>query len=210
MDHFKGITAQIVSNGQVLNLYDDPDAAGIEDNFSRHHYVEAVAGSTFQVKVSLRPQFNIRKLDAQHAALIQLKIDGNINTSVYCTTGLLQYEFSRGQVGGHTFTGPKQFCKETGQWMLADYSFGNLVLSRLTLFISIGTNISLTRSLDENSDPGFSVKQAQDLGRIQVVVKRVKIEQRKQAHIPSKEPIVTINEVPEKALKGRPIETTVK
>ena len=210
MDHFKGITAEIISNGQVLNLYDDPDAAEVEDKFSRHHYVEAVAGSTFQVKVSLRPQFNISKLDAQHAASIQLKIDGSINTATHCTKRLLQYQFSMGQVGGYTFTGPKQFCKETGQWMLADYSFGNLVLSRSSLLISIGTNISLTRSLDETSDPGFSVKQAQDLGRIQVIVQLVKIEQRKQAHNPNKEPIVTINEVPEKALKGRPIETTVK
>ena len=50
MDTFQGITTEIISNGQVLKLYDDPDAAESEENRSRQYYVEAVAGSTFQVK----------------------------------------------------------------------------------------------------------------------------------------------------------------
>ena len=48
MDHFQGITAEIISDGRVLKLYDDPDAAENEDNDARHHYVEAVFWVYFQ------------------------------------------------------------------------------------------------------------------------------------------------------------------
>lgn len=42
MDHFQGITAEIISNGQLLKSYNDPDAAEIEDSHARHQYVEAL------------------------------------------------------------------------------------------------------------------------------------------------------------------------
>ncbi len=79
MDHSQGITAEIISNVQVLTLYGDPDAA---ENGDIHHYVEAVAGSTFQVKVNLTPQFNFYQMKAQDAVWFRVKIDGNINDSV--------------------------------------------------------------------------------------------------------------------------------
>lgn len=210
MDTFQGITTEIISNGQVLKLYDDPDAAESEESRSRQYYVEAVAGSTFQIKVNLTSRFNLYKRDAEHALYMGVKIDGCFNTSYYYTMENLQGKFSRGQLGGHTFAGVRQFCKETRQWTLSDYSFGNLVLSMLRLSVSLNTNISLTESLEENSDPNFSVKQAQELGRIQVTVKSVRLETRKDVYIPNKTPIATIHEAPEKALKGRPIETIVR
>lgn len=194
MDHFQGITAQIIANGQVLDFYDDPEAPEIPESRARHHYVEAVAGSTFQVKVNLTPQFNSYRMKAEDAVKISVVPDGNIGgggRAVKYTKKLLQESFSRVYRCSHTFTGPKHFCKEIGQWMRSDYSFGNLVLK-------------------ETPDPGFSVKQAEDLGKIQITIQRVKMEKRQVAYVPSTIPIETINEVPEKALKGRSIETTVR
>lgn len=139
MDHFQSITAEIISNGQVLNLYDDPDAAEVEESHARHYYVEVVAGSTFQVKVDLTPQFNFYKMKPEHAVKIRVEIDGIRDTARARTITKrdLQRKSSQGGTVSHTFKSLRHFCKETGQWMRGDYSFGNLVLSMLGLSVSI-------------------------------------------------------------------------
>ena len=139
MDPFQGITAQIISNGQVLDLYDDPDAAEIEESHSRHLYVEAVAGSTFELKVDLAPHFNFYRMYPEHVVSVNVVIDGRDETSIAgsCTKRDLQSLFSQKMSKEFMFAGPAHFCEETGQWMLSDYSFGNLVLS--VLFSSISS-----------------------------------------------------------------------
>ena len=131
MDHFKGITAEISSNGQVMNLYDDPDAAENTESHAHHYYVEAVACSTFQVKVNLTPQFNFYEMQPAHAVSIGIEIDGNHDSSreIKYTKRYLQEKFSQGELGGYTFKGLKHFCSEAGKWVWSEYSFGNLVLS---------------------------------------------------------------------------------
>ena len=140
MDPFQGITVEIVSNGRALDLYDDPEASEIEEGHSRHHYVEAVTGSTFEVKVILTSGFNFYRLGTQHAVLIRVEIDSSLKDAAYCRMGDLRKSFSQGQIDGHTFSESTQFCNETGEWRLSDYSFGNLVLSMLCLSISTNTN----------------------------------------------------------------------
>ena len=131
MDPFQGIAVEIVSNGQALDLYDDPDASEIEEGHSRHHYVEAVAGSTFEVKVILTSEFNLYRLGDSHAVFMEVQIDNNVEHGTYRTMGQLRKRFSQGRKESHTFEGRKHFCNESSQWMLSDYSFGNLVLSML-------------------------------------------------------------------------------
>ena len=141
MDHFQGITAKIISNGQIQTLYDDPDSTDTEEGYARHHYVESVAGSTFLVKVELTSQFQFYRMNPEHAVRISVKIGGNSGSSS-CRTYTkesLQKAFSRGETGDYTFTGPVHFCQQTGQWMWSDYSFGNLVLSKLGLSVSTGS-----------------------------------------------------------------------
>lgn len=138
MDRFQGVTAEIISNGQVLNFYDDPDLAGNEESYVRDHYVEVIAGSIFQVKVNLTPQFHFYKMKPEHAVQMIVRVDGRRDSSLatHCTKKHLQKLFSEGKPGGQTFTGPRQFDKKTGQWMRSDYSFGNLALSMLVLSVS--------------------------------------------------------------------------
>ena len=138
MDPFQGITAQIISNGQVLDLYDDPDAAEIKESRSRHLYVEAVAGFTFELKVHLAPHFNFHRMHAEHVVSVTVEIDGRDETSISgsCTKKDLQSLFSQKVSKEFRFAGPAHFCEETGQWMLSDYSFGDLVLSMLCSSIS--------------------------------------------------------------------------
>ena len=138
MDHFQGITAEVISNGQVLDFYEDPDAAGIEETRARHHYIEAVAESTFQVKVTLTPQFKFHRMKAKDAVRIVVRIDGGDVTSwrVLLTKEYLQGKFSTRETFERTFTGPKHFCVQTDQWMRSDYSFSKLILSMLGPFAS--------------------------------------------------------------------------
>ena len=142
MDPFQGITVEIVSNGQALDHYDDPDGSEIEEGHSRHHYIEAVAGSTFEVKVILTSDFCFYRLDSQHAVLIRVEIDSSLKDAAYCKMERLRKSFSRGRTDGHTFSGSEHFCKETGEWMLSDYSFGDLVLSMPCLSNFTNTNSS--------------------------------------------------------------------
>ena len=141
MDHFQGITAEIISSGQVLDFYEDPDAAASEDKRTRHHYIEAVAGSTFQVKVTLTPEFKFHKMKAEDAVIIRVDIDGRSDGSgqILKTKECLQEKFFTSKTYERTFTGPRHFCMQTEQWMRSDYSFSNLILSMLAPFASIET-----------------------------------------------------------------------
>ena len=136
MDHFRGITAEIVSNGEVLNFYEDPDRAETRESHARYYYVEAVAGSTFQVKVNLTPQFDFYEMKPEHVVCMKVMTDGNLGRKVEHTKKFVQKKFLQGKLDSHTFKGLTQYCKETGQWMKADYSFGNLVLSILAFPVS--------------------------------------------------------------------------
>ena len=134
MDHFQGITVEVISNGQVLNFFGDPDAAVTDENRARHHYIEVVAGSTFQVKMTLTPEFKFHKMTADDAVQILVDIDGCSSLHVLRTKKYLQEKFSKGKTVEEPFIGPRHFCMRTKQWMLRDYSFSNLILSMLGNF----------------------------------------------------------------------------
>ena len=74
-------------------------------------------------------------MKAEHAVKIRVEIDGGHGSarSSHPTKAFLQERFTRGRPYDDTFTGVRQFCKESGQWMMCDYSFGDLVLSMLGL-----------------------------------------------------------------------------
>ena len=135
MDCFQGITVEILSNDQALILYNDPNAAEIQDNHLRHYYVEAMIGCTFQVKVNLTPQFI---LNGAQAVDFRVEIDGNSPRSTWCTKAYLQKAFSQGKSGGYTFSRIQYFCDKTGQWASSDHAFSTLVLGMLDLFIPSG------------------------------------------------------------------------
>ena len=143
MVHFQGITVEIISDEQTLDFYDDPDAAGVEESRARHLYIEAVAGSTFELDVDITPEFNLYNMKAGHAVEVVVKIDGRPDSELgeSYTKKHLQKYFSRGKSVGVTFAGHGHYCEETGQWMQSDYSFGNLVLSMLDLSVSISCHI---------------------------------------------------------------------
>ena len=141
MDYFEGISAEVLCNEQVLDLYESPNTATIEEVRARHQYVEAVPGTTFQVRVNLTSEFNFYQMKAQDAVEIIVEVDGCDDTSlrVFFTKKEIQEEFSTGETIGQMFTGPDHYCMQTEQWMRSDYCFSNLILSMVCPFASSET-----------------------------------------------------------------------
>lgn len=69
-----GVRIEIISNGSVLPMYDDPDAAEMDQTSTPQHYIEAVTGATFSVRVVLTPAFVKGPCDAVR---VVVGFDGN-------------------------------------------------------------------------------------------------------------------------------------
>ena len=133
MNPFKGIIIQVLSNGQPLKLYDDPDAAEIEDERTRHHYVEAITDATFAVKVMLTTEFELDPLRPNDNVNIEMNLDGqDTSWSFKATRANIEGDLLKGTPGGHTFGGASHFCPALGQWMRSDFAFGKLETSIMT------------------------------------------------------------------------------
>ena len=130
MDPFRGIIVQVLSNGKILKFYDDPDATEIGDHRTRQHYIEAVTGATFEVKVLLTNEFDLGQLEPNDAVWVELEFDDwHRNWYRYLTRRELERNFRQGLPGTYNFSSISHFSGETGQWISSDFSFGNLVLS---------------------------------------------------------------------------------
>lgn len=79
MNAFQGIVVQVISNGQVLDLYNDPDPADTDDGRTQLHYVEAVTGAKFAVRVMLTTEFHFYDLRPCDGVDVSLSIGGQIN-----------------------------------------------------------------------------------------------------------------------------------
>ena len=132
MDPFKGIVVQIISNGELLDLYDDPDAAdNDDDNNTRQHYVEAMTDATFTVKVLLTTAFQLYSLRSMDAVKIRLNLDGNgVEHFIELSRKEIEEELLKGKPGGYDFTTSSDFCLRSGRWMQSEFKFGKLDISK--------------------------------------------------------------------------------
>ena len=131
MDPFKGIIIQIISNGEALDLYDDPDAADIVDDHTRQHYVEATTNATFTVKVMLTTGFQFYHLRSMDAVCVSLNLDGNEGYYfIDWSRKEIEENLMRGKPGVFEFTGSNDFCPRTGRWMESKFKFGKLDISK--------------------------------------------------------------------------------
>ena len=130
MDSFKGILVQVISNGQILQSYEDPDASNNEDPFQRRQYIEAVTGATFAVKVIFTDQFDLCHISRKDGIMVDLSIDGfDWGHGYYQTREDLEREFRKGTPFTYNFDEFTHFSDKTGQWMKSEYSFSALKLS---------------------------------------------------------------------------------
>ena len=129
MDLFKGILVQVISNDQILDSYNDPDASDHENPYRRRRYIEAVTGATFAIKVIITDQFDFRKIHRNDGILVDLTVDGHDwDHGCYCTREDVEDEWATGEPCTISFHEFEHFSDKTGKWMKSEYSFNALKL----------------------------------------------------------------------------------
>ena len=130
MDLFKGILVQVISNGQILESYDDPDTNDDEDPYQRQRYIEAVNGATFAVKVLITDQFDFCHISRNDGIAVEFSVDGfDWGEGYYYTREDLEECFQKGEPCTYRFNDFTHFSEKTGRWMKSEYSFSALKLS---------------------------------------------------------------------------------
>ena len=121
---FEGIEVEVISNGNSLPFYDDPDPVENQEPRTRQNYIEAVTGATFIVKVTLSEEFEMGSCDA---ARIIISFDGekqrwygDVSRGDF---GLKHRSLRDRQV---SFSAIPHFCTSSGQWKSGKLCFGEL------------------------------------------------------------------------------------
>jgi len=196
-----GVRIEVISNNQSLNLYADPDAEEREDTAVPAHYVEAVTGATFKLRVTLEKDFVRGPCDAVR---VGVRYDGEDRRH---TLLLLKSSMRHDRVA--TFSEIRSYNADLGRWQRGRTAFGQLSTSQC-LSSAHPTETLLTISTAE-AVYGPSPKELRCLGTISVKVKRVRYTGvYKAPNKPAKGPGNRIENVPEKALKGRAISHSVE
>ncbi|KAK0510185.1 hypothetical protein JMJ35_007579 [Cladonia borealis] len=105
MDSFKGILVQVVSNGQILKSYDDPDAN----------------------------QFDFCHISRKDGVQVCFRVDGNDwDDNFYETRERLEESFQAGIPCTFGFDEFTHFSDKTGRWMKSEYSFNAFKLNEST------------------------------------------------------------------------------
>lgn len=60
----KGVKVEIISNGEVLPMYDDPDVVEMDEVPVPQYFIEATTGATFSIRVTLTRAFERGPCDA--------------------------------------------------------------------------------------------------------------------------------------------------
>ena len=202
--HFKGVEVEVISNGQPLPLYDDPEETEHDKSRTRQNYIEAVTGATFSMKVTLNRLFEMGHCDA---ARIIVSFDGEERgwyRDVKRGHKLKHRPLEERQV---IFSGITQYCEDSGQWRHGKLSFGKLIISKCGR-ITLGIKSNIASSVAETMGSRASPLQVQKLGQIRLSVVRVRHE--KSTKPSSRDFLNRIGEVSEKAMKGRAIANTIE
>lgn len=132
MDPFEGIDVEIISNGEVLTLYNDPDDEPSRNSRVRKRYIEAVTGATFEVKVRVDHRFSLYSLGKNDAVRATIQYDSTHSYGKSLVIDPLLYNSSFGGGVSCTFTRIHNFCAETHQWKSGATTFGALATSEPT------------------------------------------------------------------------------
>lgn len=123
MDHFKGVDVEVISNGQILPLYNDPDTPDGYNSRERQRYIEATTGAIFSVKVTLNKKF---RFGASQAARVSIGFDGS--TPWYSTIEKKAWLHSHRET--HCFSNFVTFCPASSTWKRREFTFGRLDISK--------------------------------------------------------------------------------
>lgn len=140
MNPFRGITVQIIVNGQSLPFYDDPDEVEDASQYTRQKYIEAVANSAFQVKILLNRDFDlcgINRLKGKGAVLLNIDLGQRRRCHIGLLSSEIEQSWAQGRPAEYTFKRIKHFCEESGQWVQSSFTFAELESSTLDVLSKI-------------------------------------------------------------------------
>ena len=123
---FRGVRVEVISNQQLLRLFNNPDTAGNDGPWTRQSYIEATTDSAFSVKVSLTKLFQMGPCDAVR---VQISFDGGEQSyfnEISRYPGLKKKPMKDRQV---IFSNITHFCEDSGQRKSGQLCFGELVTS---------------------------------------------------------------------------------
>ncbi|MCJ1226737.1 hypothetical protein MMC12_003390 [Toensbergia leucococca] len=177
---YEGIKVEVISGGQPLRMYEDPDKEENAKPLTCQHYIEAVTGAKFAVKVRLTDTFSVGHCDA---VKFQMSFDGGPCWDFHIDL--------KSSVRNVKFSYITEYCKKTGQWKDYDLSFGSL-------------------NIQETANSATQPAQTQNLRMIRVAVIRAnKIIRQVPRSWSRLEKPQRISQVSEKTMKGKAIANTV-
>lgn len=131
MGPYRGLDVQVISNNKPLELYDDPDDVSNNPRI-RQHYIEAVTGASFEVKITLDESFKLYSLEYDDAVRISVTYDNQKpNWYIDLTVRHLRSTWNSGKHAEYTFRHINKFNKASQQWKKGATTFGALKTSKL-------------------------------------------------------------------------------
>ena len=210
MDPFTGLDVQIISTGNELPLYPDPDEEPHKDLFKRQCYVQATTGAIFSVKVVLKTDFPLCTLGPNDAVRITILYD-NQNMSWFTdhpTDEFYSFLRIRKPVEYLSKSIPN-FDFTSQQWKSGLTCFGKLEAS-MSLLVSDWQTLTNRFETEESVDSKLTSSDLNNLGRIQITIQRVLRETMKVPVPATKISLEPTVEVSEKLLKGKAITNTIR
>ena len=131
MDPFRGIIIEVISEGQNLPLYDDPDIAEHEDAPDPYHqfrYVEATPGAKFEVVIRLTPQFPILDPGPGEGIKYSVRYDGGSGRRFFDPYPTILHSWQTQQAAKVTFSRAGYFDESSRQHMSGDTTFSALTI----------------------------------------------------------------------------------
>ncbi|KAL8811215.1 MAG: hypothetical protein Q9223_001068 [Gallowayella weberi] len=181
MTDFQAARFEVVVANRSSPMYDEPDASNDDEPFTQQKYIEAVAEATFEVKVTLDPNFDFAGCDAVR---VKVGLDGDKGYYMDIQATADAFEVRLGTM--------RRWCPESGQWQRGSYSFGKL-------------------DIKEVSDSRVSREQISSLGSIRISYRRIYFGQTREARTEAQySTYKRVSEVSEKMLKGKSIQYSMK
>lgn len=203
MDHFKGVEVEVSSNGQILPLYDDPDAPDNHNSRERQRYIQATTGANFAIKVTLTKDFEFGE---SQATRVGIAFDGDPKPW-YSMIKKKAWLFSRS--GTFHFSHLVTYCAASSSWKQSDFMFGGLDISNDS-FLRLYRNDADYVLSAESTNSRIQSAQLKGLGQIQLIIERTNVEILRNPYPFSKKQLSRVAEVSEKTLKGSAISSTVR
>ena len=203
MNHFEGVELEITSDGQILPLYDDPDAPDTRNPQERQRYIEATIGAKFEIKVTLTESF---RFGESQVAVVSIAYDGERSfvLTIEKSSWLLSHKHK-----SLVFWGLTRFCPVTSTWKNSYFTFGSLDISN-DPFLKPRKDKTDCHLLEESTSVEIDSAKSKKLGQIQVAIQRRNLKTRIYPRPHDTCQLDRVAEVSEKTLKGGAISSTVR